>query len=453
MNDLGSSPGQGGEEEGGGVSYFVLLGVVVLVVSALAYVAFRDERNVQDAPEQRVEGQEWTRSELELIYSLSPPPGLKPSPGNKHADREDVVSLGHKLFFDPRLSSNGEVACSTCHVPGLYFTDGRRFAQGVGVTDRHTPTLIGSQNLPFLFWDGRSDSPWAQALGPLESEVEHNITRVELARVVAAHYQTEYEAMFGPLPDLQDRARFPERARPIPLETHHPLQIAWSNMSQEDQESINRIFSNTGKAIEAYTRKLMANPAPFDHYVAALQRGNADGEGHLSEAARRGLKIFVGEGQCVNCHNGPLLSDEGFHNLGLQPSPGAPAVDQGRSLGARRALDSEFKCGGRFSDTSTCEELRFLDPDFEDFKGAFKTPTLRNIERTAPYMHDGQFASLAEVIAFYKTLPGDAVYGHRELVLSLLEEDISASDLIAFLKALTGPLPEEKWLQNPHAGL
>ena len=165
--------------------------------------------------------------------------------------------------------------------------------------------------------------------------------------------------------------------------------------------------------------------------------------------ARRGLRAFIGKAQCVTCHNGPLLTDKQFHNLGLPTPPDAKGLDVGRSMGAQQVKDDPFRCGGPFSDARQCDELRFLDPQFPDFMGAFKTPTLRNVARTAPYMHDGQFATLAQVVQFYKTLPGQAVIGHRELVLRLLDPAVSTDDLVAFLESLTGPLPEDTWLHAP----
>ena len=220
-------------------------------------------------------------------------------------------------------------------------------------------------------------------------------------------------------------------------------------MADADRMAVNAVLANFGKAIEAYERKLVPREAPFDRYARKFLAGDPTAAQEISPAAQRGLRDFIGRAQCVNCHNGPLFTDRGFHNLGLPRIPGQTGVDVGRSLGAQSVKADDFRCGSVFSDTQRCEELRFLNPRFEDFLGAFKTPTLRNVARTAPYMHNGQFATLNDVLAFYRTLPEAAQVGHRELVLTLLDPAVSQTDLLAFLETLTGPLPDGQWLHPP----
>ncbi len=426
---------------------WLIMGVFVcLIAGAIGWIALGKDVETPQVEKPGLGG--WNEREMALISSLSPVPALPPSPGNAVVDDPRAARLGQALFFDDKLSANGKVSCATCHVPGLFFTDGLRLAEGMGVGRRHTPGLLGSQWAPYLFWDGRADSVWSQALGPVESSVEHGFSRVAVARVLHNEYKDDYEALFGPLPAMADSQRFPSQGRPIPRDTRHAHHQAWRVMSVDDKLLIDKVFANFGKAIEAYTRQLVPGESDFDRYVAALKEGDAEGGGHLSESARRGLRAFVGEAQCVNCHNGPLLTDMGFHNLGL-PQEGERPLDMGRAVGARQVLEAEFRCGQVTSDQKDCQELRFLQPDFEDFLGAFKTPSLRHVAQTAPYMHDGRFGSLEEVIAFYKTLPGKAVVGHRELVLSLLEAEVSTADLVAFLKSLSAPLPEARLLHPP----
>lgn len=391
----------------------------------------------------------WSPAELALVRSLSPLPALPPSPGNRYADDPRAAALGHKLFFDKAFSANGAVACATCHDPQRYFTDGLPRAKGIAEAARNAPTVLGAQWLPFLFHDGRKDSLWSQALGPLESEVEHGTDRLAIAHQVFARYRADYDAIFGPLPALDDRARFGPHARPVPFGSADPAHQAWLALSEADRDAINRVFANVGKALEAYERKLLPREAPFDRYVKALAAGDTKGGGYLSPSARRGLRAFVGKAQCVSCHNGPLLTDKGFHNIGLAAVPGHNGVDVGRGFGAQQAKVDTFRCGSAYSDTQQCDELRFLNPRFEDFLGAFKTPSLRNVARTAPYMHSGQFATLGEVLQFYRTLPGKAQVGHREFVLTLLDPAVDTADLLAFLDALTGELPDARWLAPP----
>lgn len=393
----------------------------------------------------------WSSAELRLLSSLAALPSAPPpSRGNRFADNKAAAELGHALFFDTRLSSNGKVACATCHQPQHYFTDGLRVSKGVGEVTRNAPTLIGAQSLAFLFHDGRKDSVWSQALGPLEATPEHGFDRAAVAHVVARHYRQPYEALFGPLPQLDDAARFPSHARPVPLQQTHPHHLAWAAMLPEDQTAVNTVFANVGKALEAYQRQLWPQPAPFDRYVQALQKGDLAAAAAYPAEARRGLRAFVGKAQCVNCHNGPLFTDGGFHNLGAPPpSADRNRIDIGRSQGAQQVKQDEFRCGSPWSDANECDELRFLNPKFDDFLGAFKTPTLRNVAKTAPYFHAGQFATLDEVLTFYRTLPGQPQIGHRELVLSLLDPSVRQDELLAFLHTLTGPLPDARWLTPP----
>lgn len=411
------------------------LAVVAVVVSGCS--------DPQDAP--------WTAAELRIILSLSPPPALAASQGNRFADDERAARLGQRLFFDKGLSGNGKIACATCHDPARYFTDGRPRARGIADTTRNAPTVLGAQNLPFLFHDGRKDSLWAQALGPLENDAEHGFDRTAALHHLAAHYRAEYEAVFGPLPAAAEVAALPDHARPRPLDSAHPQARAWAGLSAAQQEAVTRAFVNLGKAIEAYERRLTPQMAPFDTYVAALRVGGGVGMQALDAPARRGLRAFIGAAGCVNCHNGPSFTDMGFHNLGVPAADGVAGVDGGRSVGADQVRRDEFRCGTQWSDATptanACQELRFLNPQFEDFLGAFRTPTLRNVAKTGPYMHAGQFATLDEVVRFYQTLPGRAQVGHREMTLQRLTGSVRAEELVAFLESLTGPLPDPRWLR------
>src|SRR5215218_3917504 len=157
----------------------------------------------------------WTREELTLLRSLSlrslAPLGSDPS--NRYANDPRAAALGRELFFDARLSGNGKVACATCHVAAQDFQDGTPLAHGVGTTARRTMPIAGTARSPWLFWDGRTDSQWAQALGPLESAVEHGGSRTQYAHVIAEQYRDQYEAVFGLLPDVSG---LPRRAGPVP---------------------------------------------------------------------------------------------------------------------------------------------------------------------------------------------------------------------------------------------
>src|SRR5687768_6414169 len=156
----------------------------------------------------------WTGAQLEELRSMSLAEleSVPQDPTNRVADDPRAADLGRRLFFDTRLSSNGRVACSTCHQVERGFQDGIALANGVGTTARRTMPIAGMARSPFLFWDGRKDSLWAQALGPLESPVEHGGTRAQYAHVIADFYARDYEQLFGALPDL---SLVPRSAGPV----------------------------------------------------------------------------------------------------------------------------------------------------------------------------------------------------------------------------------------------
>ncbi len=398
-----------------------------------------------EAPE--VPWQDWTAAERRVILSLSPAPALAADPSNRLADDPRAAMLGLQLFFDKRLSGNGQVACATCHQPERWFSDGKVVAQGVATGRRNTPTLLDTHALPFLFADGRKDSLWSQALGPLEDPGEHGTDRLAVTLHIASTYRPAYEALFPALPPAAALQQLGAHARPDPLHSDQPHHQAWQALSPQQQQLINAVFANVGKLLAAYVRQLRSQPADFDRYVSALRDGRPDADQLLSLPARRGLRAFIGPAGCVNCHNGPGLTDKSFHNLGLPQASSLAPWEPGRSLGASQVLLDPFRCGSEHSDTKDCPELTYLRPEFEDFVGAFKTPSLRNVAQTAPYMHTGQLASLAEVLVFYRTLPVPPLPGHRDGTLRPLDTRVEDRDLEAFLRALTGGLPDRRWLE------
>ncbi|MFN7978565.1 MAG: cytochrome c peroxidase [Vicinamibacterales bacterium] len=374
--------------------------------------------------------QRWTAAQLEELRSLSllALDPLPPDPTNRVADDPVAVSLGRRLFFDTRLSANGHVACGTCHQPERGFQDGRALAVGIGTTARRAMPLAGMARAPFLFWDGRKDSLWAQALGPLESEVEHGGTRVQYAQVIAAHYRREYEALFGALPDLTGVFASPEPEEAI---------AAWKTLHEALWDTVTGIFVNIGKAIAAYERSIGFGPSRFDAYVAAVISG-ATGEGLLTGEEVAGLRLFTGKAHCTQCHNGPLLTNNEFHNTGVPARPGA-VVDQGRLDGAAAAARDEFNCRSRWSDArERCAELDFMLTGDHTQARAYKVPSLRNVADRPPYMHAGQFDTLAQVIDHYDRAPA-AVLGRTELH-PLRLAPVERRQLEAFLRTLSGPI-------------
>jgi len=382
---------------------------------------------------------EWSQDEITPLRGLwiGSLPALPPDPSNKVADDERAVALGQQLFFDTRLSSNGKVACASCHLPEQDFQDGKPLGQGVGTTARRTMPIAGTAYSPWLFWDGRKDSQWAQALGPLESPVEHGGSRAQYAHVIDQRYRAAYEALFGPLPDLSDTARFPAAAGPVADST---ARAAWERMAPADRDAISRVYANIGKAIAAYERKIVPGPSRFDQYVEALTTGDtAAMQATLTPDEVAGLRLFVGKAGCINCHNGPLFTNNDFHNTGVPVAPGLPE-DTGRAKGVRQVLADEFNCLSRYSDAAPeeCGELRFAKSDDHALERQFKPPSLRNVAERAPYMHAGQFATLREVLHHYNRAPA-APAGHSELKpLRLSETELA--QLEVFLRSLSEPV-------------
>jgi cytochrome c peroxidase len=390
------------------------------------------------------------RSQLEEM-AIAP---LPPSPSNAFADNVDAARLGHKFFHDKRFSGPlvessldlgpvgtvHTIACATCHDPKLGGADPRPLggtSLGAAWTGRHTPTVINAAYSPWLMWDGRRDSLWSQALGPIEGWNEQNTTRVNLVRTIYDLYRQPYEALFGAMPPMDDFSRFPPDGKPgMP---------AWDNMAAADKIAVNRVFANFGKAIEAYERRLVDTTSPFDRYL----KGD---ENAMTAAQIRGAKVFVGKAACNECHSGSMLADGKFHNHGV-PQAGAKvaARDGGRHDGIPQLLADEFNSAGPYSDMGRPDRWSGLQAHEGDL-GAFKTPTLRNVSKTAPYMHTGNFASLWDVVNWYNLAAGtDGFVGKREAAslvpLKLTNEEMS--DLVEFMKALEGNGPDAEWTNLP----
>jgi len=399
-------------------------------------------------------GKTWKVREVHVlrtlwIGSLSP---LPKDPSNEVGDAPGAVKLGHRIFFDKRFSGDGTIACATCHQPARGFTDGVSVAKGMGTTTRNSPTIIGTAYNPWFFWDGRTDSQWSQALQPLESPKEHGGTRTGFAKIVFGDpdYRSAYEGLFGVMSDVSDNDRFPPGAAPINDTPAHP---AWDAMTAADRKTVTGIFVNLGKAIAAYERLLLPGTSRFDQYVDfLLKNGDTPENNILTDKEVAGLALFIRKGRCIQCHNGPLMSNGEFHNTGLSLEEKTPD-DEGRARGARAVRESKFNCLGPYSDAGEkeCLELDFIKFEGPDLLGSFKTPTLRNVGLTAPYMHDGQFATLLEVLDHYNQAPGSPLGITDIKPLEFTPEQLD--QLRQFLLTLESPvrvLPE--YLSPPYAG-
>jgi cytochrome c peroxidase len=423
-----------------------LLGSVISAGAALV-VTLADA-----APRSPASGaDEWSKDEKAVLASLSlkrlPPVPVDPS--NAVERLPAAVDLGRRLFGDARFSRNGAVSCASCHDPQRQFQDGLPVSHGVGTGSRRAMPIVGAGYFTWLFWDGRKDSLWAQALGPLEDAVEHGGNRTHLAQLLASNYRQEYEALFGTMPQLEG---LPRDAGP---HGDAAEKAAWAAMDARQREDVSRLFANLGKAIAAYEKSLQLAPSRLDRYVEAVVTGRPAAQGMLQPEELRGLRLFIGKAQCVTCHNGPLLSDQQFHNTGVPPrDPARP--DRGRADATARVRNDEFNCLGPFSDAppAQCQELRFMASDDPGLAGAFKTPGLRGVAQRAPYMHAGQFATLEQVVRHYVAAPHAAV-GRSELThrhpgagaarhderAPIELTDAEAADLVSYLGSLSTDRP------------
>ncbi|MCL1663230.1 c-type cytochrome [Elizabethkingia ursingii] len=289
---------------------------------------------------------------------------------------EDKTELGKTLFFDPRLSKSGQIACASCHNPELGWADGNRVSFGHDRQNgtRNAPTLLNIGFAKTFFWDGRSATLEEQVKAPIENPVEMNL-HMSLAtkniRKVKA-YKPLFEKAFGTTEITEDRI---------------------------------------AKAIATFERSLISPPSRFDKFVSGKRNA-------LTDAEVRGLHLFRTKANCINCHNTPYFSDQKFHNLGL--------TYYGR----------KYEDLGRYLVTLKNEDV-----------GKFKTPTLREVSENKPYMHNGLFPELANIVMMYnagmgrETPRGDQVndpkFPHKsEMIEKLNMTDEEVFDVVAFLKTL-----------------
>jgi len=322
-------------------------------------------------------------------------------PSNKYLSNKNAISLGEKLFFDTRLSSNKKISCASCHIKGNAFTDNHNLAVGLQKGFRNTPTLLNAAHHNWFFADGSKDSLWAQVLSSIENPAEQNFTRVELYNFIMGDniYKTLYESSFKQsLSTSITPVNLPNKAGP-----NADLQglIAWKKLTRNQRDSINKFFTNIGKSIASYVSTLESKESRFDKFSYELAK-----TGHsslLNKSEINGYKLFISQKSgCSNCHSGPLFTNKEFHNIGT----GILAHDNGRSEVIEAVIHDEFNCLSKYSDAKKeeCVELNFINRNKHGLSGAFKTPSLRNLSKTAPYMHDGRFNNLQEVLKYYSSI-------------------------------------------------
>jgi cytochrome c peroxidase len=406
----------------------------------------------------------FTQQQWAKVQELSPLPDPPADPTNRYQHDPLAAALGQALFFETdyagplrvgddgqngglgMVGDTGRIACASCH-EGPWLIDLRtnpdNVSLGADIIPRNAASLVNVAHYsPWIENDGLLDSLWAEAMVDIEFDLGFNSSRLRLAHVIHEEYREEYDALFDPDldpaldPTHAEAARFPADGRPMSPE--------WDAMTPEDQDHVTGIYVNFGKALHAYLDLLVSRDAPFDRYVA----GETDA---LSPAAKRGLRLFVGKAACIECHSTPHFSDDDFHNTGLAATgPFISTEEQGRYDRIDFLLAHEFNSSSRWSDDRNTGRLDGVTKD-EALIGAWRTRGLRQVAETAPYMHSGQFATLEEVIDFYDRggYP-EGFHGTPDDIIQPLNlADDEKSDLVEFLKTLTGQELPEELLRNP----
>ena len=416
----------------------------------------------------------FTDEERATLSSLSPAtlPSNPVDVTDRFGDVPAAAALGKKLFADPsfsgvlwegdndgsatalgKLGDTGKVACMGCHQPGAAFADDRSLGHSVslaaGWTLRRSPSLYDVGQARLLMWDGRRDSLFSQVFGPIEARNEMNSSRLFVAEQVFARYRGEFEAIFGPLPPLDDAKRFPvltpattgcQGAGTTPKECHGmPGDGAeYDGMTELDRDLVTGVVVDFGKAIAAYERTLHCGPGRFDAWV----HGDTQA---LTLAEQRGAKLFLGKGGCVGCHGGPFFSDQKFHDVGLHATLVATTVldadDQGAAVGLAAAIADPLGSKGKWSDGDDGRLPASVDPSM---LGALRTPMLRCVAMRPSFMHTGQLHTLEDVVDFFAR-GGDAhgFAGKSELAPLALDDE-EKRDLVSFLRSLDGATPTKE---------
>ncbi|HSO38285.1 MAG TPA: cytochrome c peroxidase [Labilithrix sp.] len=321
------------------------------------------------------------RNDWDMIRDVAGARAPLPDPTNAAADDARAATLGKALFFDTGLSATNAVSCATCHDPAKQLSDGRPTAVGLGPGSRKTPRIALAALARWQLWDGRSDTLWGQALGPLENRDEIGSSRVAVVRRLLETQRDALLAAFPGLP-LPDLAALPLAGK--------PGDAAYDALPAADRDGVTRVFVAAGKAIAAYERSFRVAPNALDAYAGGDRTA-------LTLEEKRGLSNFARVG-CMQCHWGPRLTDDAFHVTRLATGRADGLADPGRSEGITKLQAGEFLGTGRWSDAPArgrpVASLRGV-------KGAFKTPALRGVAVAAPYGHGGTEADLVRVTEAY----------------------------------------------------
>jgi len=360
---------------------------------------------------------DFTPDERAQILSHGPwPSPVVPDAANRAQGRPAAVAWGRELFHDKRLSRSGQVSCASCHVPKQAFQDGLPTARaGDDATPgrRNTPSVLDSDLRRWLGWDGAHDSLWAASLAPL-------LARDEMGQGVA-----DLAALVRRTADLQRGYR-----------------RAFAQTLPADDE---QLVVDLAKALAAYQATLRSPRTPFDDFRDALARGDVRAASRYPAAAQRGLRLFIGHGRCSVCHAGPAFSNGEFADIGV-PFFVPGGVDPGRHGGLQAVQASRMNRLGPFSDAQALG-AKMADPRSVTTRhvvieprhfGEFRVPGLRQLTRTAPYMHNGSLATVEAVVRHYDQLNEDRLHADGERILRRLDlTPAQAADLAAFLRSLS----------------
>ena len=349
-----------------------------------------------------------SEDEITQTLAFGPwPPVLEADVSNRVSGDDRAIALGEALFSDPLLSIDRALSCASCHDPDQAFTTSEPRALGREILDRNTPSLRNLAGLRWYGWGGKSDSLWAASLHPITdpNEMAHSEESLKTA-ILESPIVSDYEAVFGGVlgqnPDL--------------------------------------VLVNTAKALSAYLETHVTEPTPFDDFRDALERRDLVAAARYPEAAQRGLQIFLGQGNCVLCHNGPNFSNNEFHDAGVPYFVSETEVDEGRFSGLNFLLSSPYTLAGDWNDDpkkSGAWAVRSVRRTHSDF-GTFRTPSLRGVAETAPYMHNGSLDDLEAVVRHYSEIDVERLHADGEAILTSLNlSEREIADLIEFLRTLS----------------
>jgi cytochrome c peroxidase len=371
---------------------------LVAFVSLVTFAAFATETEVAFTPD-----------EAQRILTFGPwPPPFARDPSNRVSGDPAAIDLGRRLFADAPLSPNGYIACVTCHQTDRAWTDGISRAHAMGPLERNTPSVANAWLNRWFGWGGAADSLWAASLRPLldANEIGTTPQRVVDRFRLNDDLACRYRRVFGRAPDHADEV----------------------------------LLVNIAKAIAAFQETLTTGRTLFDEFRDALARGDRRAMAAYPAAAQRGLKIFVGRGNCFFCHSGPAFTNGEFHDAGVPFFIARGKADPGRYEGIRALHSSRFNLLGPHNDDparSTTTKTRHVEVAPRHW-GEFKTPSLRNVAVTAPYMHNGSIATLRDVVRHYSDLNEERLHADGERILRRLRlSERETDDLVAFLESLT----------------